>query len=140
MLALLPLLISLLAAGTDVLPACFRILESYMLLDAPTVLQVRLGRSGFLSGSSQTSLTSQLCGADLFTAFEDLLGELKLEAVKVILHGLNTVVKTSPIENWAGPLDSSAAFVKLLTPLSHSETPVLIITKCERSIMMPRKS
>ncbi|ORY75687.1 armadillo-type protein [Leucosporidium creatinivorum] len=109
MLALLPLLVSLLAAGTDVLPVCFRILESYMLLDATTVLQ--------------------LCGADLFAAFEDLLGELKLEAVKVILHGLNTVVKTSPIDNWAGTLDSSAAFIKLLTPLSHSETPVLIVTK-----------
>lgn len=74
----------------------------------------------------------QLCAVDLFTAFEGLLGELKLSAVKVILHALNTAFQTSSIEGWAGALDSSAAFVKLLTPLSKSETPVLVVTKCER--------
>lgn len=40
MLTLLPLLVNLMAAGTDVLPLVLRILESYLLLDAPTVLQV----------------------------------------------------------------------------------------------------
>lgn len=32
------------SAGTDVLPQVLRILESYLLLDAPQVLQVSLAR------------------------------------------------------------------------------------------------
>lgn len=40
MMSLIPLLISLLSAGTDVLPLVLRILESYLLLDAASVLQV----------------------------------------------------------------------------------------------------
>jgi hypothetical protein len=41
MLDLIPLLMTLLAAGTDVLPVCLRILDSYLLLDPARVLQVR---------------------------------------------------------------------------------------------------
>lgn len=41
MLSLLPLLISLLSSGTDVLPRVLKILESYLLLDASGVLRVR---------------------------------------------------------------------------------------------------
>lgn len=130
MLSLLPQLVALIAAGTDVVPQCLRILESYLLLDAVIVMQVsRLGRP--LRSDRSPSLGDQLCAVDLFTAFEGLLGELKLEAVKVILHALSIAFQTSSIQTWAGALDSSAAFVKLLTPLSRSETPVLVVTKCE---------
>lgn len=40
MLSLLPLLITLISAGTDILPQALRILESYILLDATNVLSV----------------------------------------------------------------------------------------------------
>lgn len=41
MLQLVPALVSLLANGTDALPRCLAIFESYLLLDAPRVLEVR---------------------------------------------------------------------------------------------------
>lgn len=133
MLALLPLLIYLIAAGTDVLPICLRILESYLLLDAATVLQVSSCAFVARRAFADPRLTEQLGATDLFMAFEGILGDLELKAVKVILHGLNTIFQTSPIAAWVGALDDSAAFTKLLQPLSDSQTPVLIVTKCERT-------
>lgn len=41
MLRLVPALVALVASGTDALPRCLSIFESYLLLDAPRVLEVR---------------------------------------------------------------------------------------------------
>jgi hypothetical protein len=41
MLGLLPVLVTILGTGMDILPRCLLILESYLLLDAATVLSVR---------------------------------------------------------------------------------------------------
>ena len=42
LLALLPSLVALLEQGTDILPKCLAIFESYLLLDAPRVMEVSL--------------------------------------------------------------------------------------------------
>lgn len=121
MLNLLPLLVTLLSAGTDVLPRVLKILESYLLLDASRVLQVSVfsQRSRAHSRLRLTvSITFQLCSNDLFVAFGSLLGELKLSAAKSILHALNTVFLTSPVELWATALDSSNALIKLVRPMT----------------------
>ncbi|SCV68568.1 BQ2448_689 [Microbotryum intermedium] len=101
LVALIPLLINLISAGTDVLPRCLAILESYLLLDGPQILR--------------------LCSSDLLRAFSTVMGDhsavLKFEPTKVILHGLTTVFQTCPIELWAANLDDSAVFIKLWTSL-----------------------
>ncbi|CEQ38881.1 SPOSA6832_00361, partial [Sporobolomyces salmonicolor] len=99
MRGLLPLLISLLSYGTDVLPRCLAIFESYLLLDAAGVISV--------------------CSTNFFTAIQDLLDGLKLEAVKVVLHTLNTVFQAAPASVWAGALDSSGCFARFLTSVSQ---------------------
>lgn len=50
-------------------------------------------------------------------AFETLMGDLKLTAVKMILRALNMVFQTSSIDLWASSLDGSNAFAKLIYPL-----------------------
>ncbi|GAA5857039.1 hypothetical protein JCM8547_007927 [Rhodosporidiobolus lusitaniae] len=109
MLSLLPLLISLLASGTDVLPRCLAILESYLLLDGPGVVSV--------------------CSACLFPAVHDLLDGLKLEAVKVVLHALNTVFQTAPAATWIEALEASGCFASFLKVVSAEDSSALIVTK-----------
>lgn len=110
MMALLPVLVQHLAAGTDVLPRCLQILESYLLIDAPAVLQV--------------------CCSDLFAVIENLLGDLKLEAVKAILHALDTILRKTPCHAWIGALDQTNAIGKLLAPIINHDQ-IQIVTKCE---------
>lgn len=57
MLGLLPMLVALIASATDVLPRCLSILESYLLLDAVSVLHV----SPVLSRSSSEGDRSIVC-------------------------------------------------------------------------------
>ncbi|BGP52842.1 hypothetical protein JCM8202v2_000399 [Rhodotorula sphaerocarpa] len=109
MLAILPLLISLLAHGTDILPRCLAIFESYLLLDTPSVVSA--------------------CAVQLFASIHDLLGGLKLEAVKVVLHALNTVFQTSPPSTWAAALDASGCFAVYLETIANPSIPSLIVTK-----------
>ncbi|GAA6004411.1 hypothetical protein JCM10207_000715 [Rhodosporidiobolus poonsookiae] len=109
MLGLLPLLVSLLASGTDVLPRCLAIFESYLLLDGPGVMQV--------------------CSTELFAAIHDLLDGLKLEAVKVVLHALNTVFQSAPPNIWVGALDASGCFASFLRVISSTDVSALIVTK-----------
>ncbi|KDE05416.1 hypothetical protein MVLG_04211 [Microbotryum lychnidis-dioicae p1A1 Lamole] len=101
LVALIPLLITLLAAATDILPRCLAILESYLLLDGPQILQ--------------------LCSSDLFRALSTVLGDdsadLRFEPTKVILHGLTTIFQTCPIQLWAAQLEDSIVFVKLWTAM-----------------------
>jgi len=110
MMALLPVLVQHLAAGTDVLPRCLRILESYLLIDAPAVLHV--------------------CCSDLFVVIENLLGDLKLEAVKAILHALDTILRTTPCQSWIGALDQTNAIGKLIYPIMKHDQ-IQIVTKCK---------
>lgn len=96
----------------------------------------------------------QLCANEVFTAVQDLLDGLKLEAVKVILHALNTVFQLAPPALWAGPLDASGcfpAFVKAISanvracrvlPLQSSrltqclqDHSALIVSKCQSSFV-----
>lgn len=115
MLALLPLLITLLSHGTDILPRCLSIFESYLLLDSPAVVSVSTAFN--LSGSGETGLDdglSQACASPFFASIHDLLEGLKLDAVKVILHALNTVYLTAPPSSWAAALDSSGCFATYL--------------------------
>ncbi len=110
MMGLLPVLVQHLAAGTDVLPRCLRILESYLLLNAPAVLEA--------------------CCSDLFVVIENLLGDLKLEAVKAILHALDTILRTTPCQSWIGALDQTNAIGKLIFPIMQHEQ-IQIVTKCK---------
>ncbi|KAI5481425.1 hypothetical protein MNV49_004181 [Pseudohyphozyma bogoriensis] len=106
MYSLLPLLVSLLSRGTDTLPRVLKILESYLLLDGPRVLQ--------------------LCATELFIGIEGLLGELKLEAVKYILHAVDTVLQAAPIATWAAALEGSGTMVKLVNPLNPAENALIV--------------
>ncbi|GAA5991993.1 hypothetical protein JCM10908_000686 [Rhodotorula pacifica] len=109
MLSLLPLLVTLLAHGTDILPRCLAIFESYLLLDSTTVVSA--------------------CASQLFASIHDLLEGLKLDAVKVILHALNTVYQTAPPAAWAAALDSSGCFATYLKVIGSPEISALIVTK-----------
>ncbi|KAJ8297055.1 Importin-11 [Rhodotorula toruloides] len=109
MLGLLPILVALLGTGMDILPRCLLILESYLLLDATAVLS--------------------LCANEVFTAVQDLLDGLKLEAVKVILHALNTVFQLAPPALWAGPLDASGCFAAFVEAISANDHSALIVSK-----------
>ncbi|TKA55315.1 hypothetical protein B0A53_02239 [Rhodotorula sp. CCFEE 5036] len=108
MLSLLPLLVSLLANGTDILPRCLAIFESYLLLDSPSVVSA--------------------CASPFFASIHGLLEGLKFEAVKVVLHALNTVYQTAPTSAWAGALESSGCFATYLKVISGDES-ALTITK-----------
>jgi hypothetical protein len=118
MMGLLPVLVQHLAAGTDVLPRCLRILESYLLLNAQAVLDV--------------------CCSDLFVAIENLLGDLKLEAVKAILHALDTILRTTPCQSWMGALDQTNAIGKLIYPIMKHEQ-IQVVTKC-KPVLLERLS
>ncbi|GAA6025975.1 hypothetical protein JCM11491_006406 [Sporobolomyces phaffii] len=119
MLGLLPALVGLIAQGTDVLPRCLSIFESYLLLDSQTVIEA--------------------CSGSYFSAISPLLGDasgegLRLEGVKVVLHSLNTVFKTCPadsgsVASWAGPLDESGCFQRVLQVVSKPDASALIVTK-----------
>ncbi|BGP28678.1 hypothetical protein JCM10296v2_000414 [Rhodotorula toruloides] len=109
MLGLLPILVTLLGTGMDILPRCLLILESYLLLDAAAVLS--------------------LCANEVFAAVQDLLDGLKLEAVKVILHALNTVFQLAPPAMWAGPLDASGCFAAFVKTISANDHSALIVSK-----------
>ncbi|GAA6036573.1 hypothetical protein JCM8097_001232 [Rhodosporidiobolus ruineniae] len=109
MLNLLPLLVSLIGGGTDVLPRCLTILESYLLLDGAQVMN--------------------LVAADLFTAISSLLDGLKLEAAKVVLHALNTVYQAAPPSSWINALDASGCFATYIQVIAAKDHSALIVTK-----------
>ncbi|GAA5940300.1 karyopherin KAP120 [Sporobolomyces koalae] len=114
MLALLPALVTLVREGTDVLPRCLSIFESFLLLDSTRVIE--------------------LCGASVLGALSDLLEGLSVQAVKVVLHTLNSIFKTCPAMIWAAPFDESGTFQKLLQGISQTESSALVITKYLGSI------
>ncbi|GAA6047821.1 hypothetical protein JCM3770_004659 [Rhodotorula araucariae] len=109
MLQLLPALVALVANGTEALPRCLAIFESYLLLDAPRVLE--------------------LCAADFFAAIAPLLDGLALDALKVVLHALNTAFQTAPPQCWAAALDASGCFDGFVKVVSAKDTSALIATK-----------
>ncbi|BGP21505.1 hypothetical protein JCM10295v2_000380 [Rhodotorula toruloides] len=109
MLGLLPILVTLLGTGMDILPRCLLILESYLLLDAAAVLS--------------------LCANEVFTSVQDLLDGLKLDAVKVILHALNTVFQLAPPAVWAAPLEVSGCFAAFVKAISANDHSALIVSK-----------
>ena len=63
-------------------------------------------------------------------AIESILGDLKLDAVKKILHAVNTVVQFAPVSTWAGALDSTNAFLKLVGS-AVEDGDVLISVRCQ---------
>ncbi|GAA5932542.1 hypothetical protein JCM3775_005950 [Rhodotorula graminis] len=109
MLRLVPALVALLASGTDALPRCLAIFESYLLLDAPKVLE--------------------LCAADFFAAIRTFIEGLALESLKVVLHALNTVFQSAPPQCWAAALDASGWFDVTVKIISAKDTSALITTK-----------
>ncbi|GAA5831223.1 hypothetical protein JCM3766R1_002972 [Sporobolomyces carnicolor] len=109
LLALLPSLVALLEQGTDILPKCLAIFESYLLLDAPRVME--------------------LCNTSFFAAISSLLDGLRLEAVKVVLHSMNTIFKTCQSSRWAAAVDGSLCFQRMLEVVSRPDTSALISTK-----------
>ncbi|TNY19776.1 armadillo-type protein [Rhodotorula diobovata] len=109
MLQLVPALVSLLANGTDALPRCLAIFESYLLLDAPRVLEI--------------------CATDFFSAIRTFIEGLALESLKVVLHALNTAFQTAPPQCWAAALDASGCFDVAVKVVSAKDTSALITTK-----------
>ncbi|GAA5872418.1 hypothetical protein JCM16303_004510 [Sporobolomyces ruberrimus] len=110
MLALLPSLVTLIGQGTDILPRCLSIFESYLLLHASKVLE--------------------LCSRELFKSVSELLDGLRLEAVKIVLHAMNTIFRTCPNPTiWAAALDESGCFQTMLQVVSQNDTSALIATK-----------
>lgn len=59
MFQLLSTLVGLIAAATDVLPTCLKILESYLLLDAIAVMQVSI--SMVLASVSGQEMAAHAC-------------------------------------------------------------------------------
>ena len=98
---LIPFSVVLLRAGTDMLPNVLRLVESYALLDSATFLQ--------------------LAGSDIFSAFEFLLKDLKLEAVRFILYALDIIIMAAPAESYAAALDQSGLFLGLIQASQHAE-------------------
>jgi hypothetical protein len=109
MFRLLPMLIGLLDQGTDVLPKCLSIYESYLLLDPNKVLE--------------------LTANEFFNSCSSLLDGLSLQAVKTVLHCINLIFKTSTSQKWAQALDESGCFQRLLQVVSQPDTSALISTK-----------
>ncbi|KAM0793458.1 hypothetical protein ACM66B_000901 [Microbotryomycetes sp. NB124-2] len=111
MVALLPSLVALIAAATDVLPRCLCILESYLLLDASSVLQV--------------------CAVNLAASLESILGDIKLDALKKILHAVDTILQLAPANVWATAFDETNLFIKLLKDViaEQGEGQALIVTR-----------
>ncbi|GAA6061030.1 hypothetical protein JCM10212_004604 [Sporobolomyces blumeae] len=107
--ALVPLLMNLIVEGLDVLPRCLSIFESYLLLDAPRVLEI--------------------CSSAFFNGIAPLLDGLRLEAVKVVLHAFNTVFQASPPERWANEVHESGCFERVLEVVTTPGTPAVICTK-----------
>ena len=95
--SLIPHLLTLLQSATDVLPSVLKILEGYTLLDATMILRS--------------------CGEQIFLAFQILLGDLKIDAVKIVLHAFNLLIQSAPVNTWSQPLQASGVFSKLISPL-----------------------
>lgn len=87
----------LLSAGTDTLPKTLRLFESYCLLDGARVLEAT--------------------AADLFAILQILLGDIRMEASKALLHTLAMAIYTAPSSAWVSQLDATGCFRKLLEPL-----------------------
>lgn len=134
MLSLLPLLVSLLANGTDILPRCLAIFESYLLLDSPAVVSVRRLR---LDSPHETRVLTrprvQACASPFFASIHGLLEGLKFEAVKVVLHALNTVYQTAPSSSWAGALEASGCFATYLKVISGVRLSSSLCLDCRKS-------
>ncbi|GJN91530.1 hypothetical protein Rhopal_004553-T1 [Rhodotorula paludigena] len=109
MLSLVPTLIAILDRATDVLPRCLAIFESYLLLDAQAVLTI--------------------CSTEFFAAVREILAGLQLDALKVVLHALNTVFQTAPPTHWAAALDASLCFDRMLQVAAAKDSSALIVTK-----------
>jgi len=110
--SLLPLVVGLLQAGTDTLPNALKILESYCLLDADILLQNY--------------------GTEVFTSFELLLGDQKMETVKTLLHAFNLLISRSHPTSWRERLDASNCFTKLVQPLNKEVRLSLLLSKIIR--------
>ncbi|GAA5950880.1 hypothetical protein JCM3765_004618 [Sporobolomyces pararoseus] len=116
MFQLLPNLLSLLNQGTDVLPKILSIFESYLLLD---------------SNPNKVLETTSL---NFFSTVSNLLDGLRFEAVKIVLHSINMVFKTTSttpegVHQWVRALDESGCFQKMLEEISKPDTSTLIVTK-----------
>lgn len=57
---------------------------------------------------------SQICSTEFFAAVREILAGLQLDALKVVLHALNTVFQTAPPTHWAAALDASLCFDRML--------------------------
>jgi hypothetical protein len=130
MLSLLPLLVKLVSEGTDVLPRVLKLLESYLLLDASQILHVRVPLS-FVRSRAEPG--RQLCCQELFVAFENILGDLPLQAAKAILHALEVIFISAPIEVWAAALESSGTMVKLFDQITKNVSGAFTSISCSRA-------
>ncbi|KAF9464415.1 armadillo-type protein [Collybia nuda] len=111
MFDLFPEAVSMLSSNLDLLGKVTSVIESYILLDAPGLLQ-----------GSATSL------------FDAFLAALKSEAVtlvnaKDLLLTLNLLVQTSPSGLWGEALHNSGLFAHTLMTLIDGEASTLILTE-----------
>ncbi|KAM6495766.1 Armadillo-type fold [Amanita muscaria] len=107
---LFPQALELLATNLDLLGKITNIVESYVILDAPTILQAH--------------------GVDLFRAF---LQALKSDAVTLNIRDLITCLgilcQISPASLWAEPMYQSGLFAYLITTLVEGEIGSLLLTE-----------
>ena len=97
------------------MPKVLRIIESYCLLNGNLITEVSIS-----TGTAYlliADLYLQKYGPNLFSAFQFLLGDLKLWATRGILRVLNTICMTCPAAQWVPSMDTSNCFIGLLQPL-----------------------
>lgn len=120
MFDLFPEAVSILSSNLDLLGKVTSIVESYILLDAPTLLQVSNDTINILP---LTEYFNQASGAALFDGF---LAALKSEAVtlmnaKDLLITLNLLIQVTPSGLWGEAMHNSGLFAHVLTTLIDGE-------------------
>ncbi|KZT19271.1 ARM repeat-containing protein [Neolentinus lepideus HHB14362 ss-1] len=106
---LLPLAIRLQSDDMDVVGDVIGIVESYLILDAPRVLQ--------------------MYAIDLFKSYESILPKIVSADQKNMLVTLQLLVQIAPPQLWAEPLHVSGLFASLMRPLVDDNLSVSILTE-----------
>ncbi|KAF8165214.1 armadillo-type protein [Crassisporium funariophilum] len=105
-----PQAVAMLSTNLDLLGSITRIVESYILLDAPHILTVH--------------------AMDLFSAFLTTLTSKIVDInAKELIQALNLLVQLSPSRLWGEPMHTSGLFCHLLKTLIAGESDTILLTE-----------
>ena len=118
---LLPGLLNMIGENMDLLSKSLSLLESYLLLDAASLINVSLTMT---SSSSSKNMGPQVC-----EALAQALGISKpnADSTRRILHSLSLLIRTAPIQDLAPLLINSGIFSGIITALEDDKASGLIL-------------